>query len=108
MRAAVDRIEQMAGPVLVKGTGVMRTLLDMRDLARTEQEWLREANDGSELALQYRLLMASVEIHASGAIAPWPDDPVDNPAAAKLGEITHILFKDFREILDKDRPRREN
>ncbi len=99
MLGTIERMEQIVGSIVVTKRGAMSALLDTRDIAREEQAWIRAENDGSELVLQYRLLMAAIEIHASGAIALWPDDPENDLSAAKLGQIQALLFKDFREIL---------
>lgn len=106
MRATVDRMEQLVGPVVAAQRGVLAALLDTRDLAREEQAWIRSGGDGSQLALQYRLLMASVEIHASEVIGHWPDDPENDPSARKLGQIQAMLFKDFRDNLEEGEPTR--
>lgn len=106
MRATVDRMEQLVSPVVAAQRGVIAALLDTRDLARDEQAWIRSGRDGSQLALQYRVLMASIEIHASEVLAHWPDDPENDPSAHKLGQVQALLFKDFRDILDEGEPSR--
>jgi len=104
MRETIARLEQIVGGIIATNQGALPALLDTRDIARDEQAWLRSATDGSELALKYRLLMASIEIHASGALANWPDDPQEDPSALKLGQIEALLFKDFRDLLDEGAP----
>jgi hypothetical protein len=81
------------------GEGAMPALLDLRDIARDEQAWIRPLKLLGERALQYRLLMASIEMHAARCISHWPDDPDDNPDARRLGET------DFRSILDEQQPK---
>jgi hypothetical protein len=106
MRATVDRIEALMGGPTVTSVGIGPTLLDIRDFARDEGSWIRAANDGSELALQYRMLMASVEIRASNVLALWPSDPPDHPAAKDLSEVMVLLFRDFRDVLNEGEPPR--
>jgi hypothetical protein len=104
MRQTVERMDRLfAGPIAT-GEGAMPALLDLRDLARDEQTWVRTMALLGEVALQYRLLMASIEIHASRCIGYWPDDPDDNRDARRLGEIMGLLLRDFRAILDEHDP----
>ena len=107
MRATVDQMDHLfAGPI-ASGERAMPALLDLRDLARDEQAWLRAMKLLGELAYQYRVMMASIEIHATRCIAHWPDDPDDNPDASRLSQIMSLLLKDFRAILAEYEPQED-
>lgn len=79
-----------------------RSLLAQRATLLAADEWLRRLSPPAdpELALKFGMFVTVLLLATEDVLRFWPEDPEDNPAAERAGELAGRLLPEIRAILE--------